>query len=364
MSDSLISGDQSALSAPKLDIAGMRIAAQTLVAGQPPAAPAPPPASPPAPPQPTAVGVPAYDFPPATPASAPVAVAPVTDAPLDPSQVQDLPDHQYFKFTVDGRPTVMTGAEAKRMMISGKSYTQGMQEVRAQERAFTEALGVPATAENLAVVRQTLEQAVAMEQLLTDPTKLRQYFAEVLKQPIAPVPGAPAVPTTPSPGSDRLLTMAEAEQVVAAKLDQLQQSLLERVDGAVNGSMTQIEVARDAARLKAGMSSQIAEAVTQYPILQMVPDLEGVVKRTVKSLGPRTEQELAHAVTNVLRGMVEQASPYLASPAAAGRAAAQAVRVEPPSGSTPPVQRQSLVGADGKFDFGRLRQVAHSYPTR
>jgi len=302
----------------------------------------------------------------------PVSDAVAAQAPLAPVQanpeataadVMELPDDKYVKLTINGQTQVLLGREAKRQMISGASYTQQMQQLRATEKSLKDSLGVEPTPEMLQQVRGALMQAGQMEQLLLDPDALRNYFQKTfganvaaMQQQDAP---APLLPDGLDP--THLVSGAQAAALVAAQTSTLRQSLLESVQDAVRSGLDEVETTRQKTRLRMGMQNQIDTIANANPILKAIPNLYGTVKEQVRQMGPKSEADLQLAVTSVLQGIVEQARPFLANPAVAQRTALQSTGIQPPQGSHIAPEKVSLVGSDGKFSFGALRQAAKSY---
>jgi len=347
----LISGDGSASSGiAKLDIGGMRAAALALVSGNTSTTASVAPAT----------QLPGTDLPYSAVAGQLAAqgtsVTPVSDAvaaqaPLAPVQanpeataadVMELPDDKYVKLTINGQTQVLLGREAKRQMISGASYTQQMQQLRATEKSLKDSLGVEPTPEMLQQVRGALMQAGQMEQLLLDPDALRNYFQKTF-------------------GANVAAMQQQAAALVAAQTSTLRQSLLESVQDAVRSGLDEVETTRQKTRLRMGMQNQIDTIANANPILKAIPNLYGTVKEQVRQMGPKSEADLQLAVTSVLQGIVEQARPFLANPAVAQRTALQSTGIQPPQGSHIAPEKVSLVGSDGKFSFGALRQAAKSY---
>jgi hypothetical protein len=353
-------------------------------------------------PAPAAPAAPANTPPPPTPASSPAPpappVAPSAQPPAAPEQatpqvqalpsepsaqdILDLPDDKFVKLIVDGQPVVKRVGDLKKEGMLHSKFTKEMQTLR-QKEALLESTFGPVEPQRIQAVRHRLQQAAQLEQILTNPQLLARYISEAMPQvaaqfvpaPVAPsrpaFAGAPAQPQAAGYDPEEIASVGQVESLLSSRMQNtLQdveakaQQIMQSVTATVEQKIQAFQDAKEADRIRGSIHSTVDAIVAENPILKIIPNLHDNVKFEVGQMLPRTEAEVLEATKIVLRGIVEQATPFLQQRAvdAAQRAQTLTQGIEPPSGTVPGQSPTSFRDSKtGQFGWDRVRAAAKAY---
>lgn len=271
-----------------------------------------------------------------TPSSTP-AGAGATGAPV--------PTADTYELTVNGKKIPISGRDKLiELGQKGYHYTQSMQELGEQRRAFQ-------------TEREEFDRAVAeARQFLQDEARIEAWLKELRRQR----GGAAATGDAFEP--DAFMTRAEAERL----LQEERQRMMGMTQQEIARLRTQVEVEQLAAGYSQQLNAHLQGLVGQYPELKGFPRLEKALKSEVAEMNPRSLDEaktfmaeLAGQWAGQLREQLAAERKKAETPPALSRG------IEPPGGAGPMPQAAPAFKrvSDPGFKEAVMRELMDSMKT-